>query len=577
MNSPTETRVTIKKLDAKKQIAYGEVYVPYVPDSQGDFMTPEEIERVAHNFLKKGDMTAIDTEHNLLRNGSAVVESFVARANDPDFASGAWVLGVHIPDKSHWAKAERGEIGGFSMYGTGRRQQRVVEIEIPDDGVLFGKTAATSGNGAHEHMYALDFDDKGNFLGGETDEVNGHKHLIKKGTVTEAGPDGHRHRFSFVENLVKGCSGMTKEQKKWKAIRENKARMKKGDFPGHPFRGNQYTDGGVGDSGQVFRERVSVNAPGGSEWDSSYDAAGSRDGVYAANVGAGQFASRYNPKWKNPEKDTPLVMRAVLQGVFGEHKKEPTEDQVQSFTDYVVARYNQEKGFASKVRGRGDSGRDFLRALAADMFSPHLRKGDFPGHPFRGNQYTDGAGGATDPNGRTLDDHIRAGNAWSGKYDAFHNESQKKLLARDRREREDFLDYLHNTIIPDTIESGRTETARDLKTLAKVIETGKLPRNSGFSTVMDFVGFLRDTLIPDLKEMGSTGYVKDFTEGLKHISRRGVLKEDMTAADMPEPVPQQDEKTCKQCQTPKACRKAGRCLISDEGKETEEEVEDEED
>lgn len=230
MTTPSESRVTIKKLDARRQIAYGEVYIPYVPDSQGDFMTPEEIERVAHNFLKKGAVAAIDTEHNLTRNGSTVVESFIAREGDTDFVPGSWVLGVHIPDKEIWEKTERGDIGGFSMYGTGRRQQRLVEIDIPDDGVLIGKTAAVSGNGAHDHLYALDFDDKGRFLGGETNEVNGHTHMIKKGTVTEPGPDGHRHRFSFLENLVKGCSGMTAEQKKWKAIRENKKRMKKGDM-----------------------------------------------------------------------------------------------------------------------------------------------------------------------------------------------------------------------------------------------------------------------------------------------------------------------------------------------------------
>jgi hypothetical protein len=235
MNAPNEVRVAIVKRDAKKQIVYGEVYVPYVPDSQGDFMTPDEIERVAHEFLKKGDTTAIDTEHNLTRSGSAVVESFVARSGDPDFTAGAWVLGVHIPDKDHWAKAERGEIGGFSMYGTGRRVQRVVEVDIPDDGVLFGKTADSHGDGAHSHEYALDFDANGAFLGGETDEVNGHSHVIRKGTVTEPGPDGHRHRFSFIENLSKGCSGRGAWRKK--------RGVNKGDYPGHPFRGNQYVDG----------------------------------------------------------------------------------------------------------------------------------------------------------------------------------------------------------------------------------------------------------------------------------------------------------------------------------------------
>jgi hypothetical protein len=228
-----ETRVKITKRDAAKQIVYGEVYVPYVPDSQGDFMTPEEIERVAHTFLKRGRVDCVDTEHNLVKNGSGVVESFIARPGDPDFTAGAWVLGVHIPDKEAWAKAESGEIGGFSMYGSGRRQQRLVEIEVPDDGVLFGKTEATGGQRAHTHVYALDFDAKGNFLGGETSEDNGHTHVIRKGTVTEPGPDGHRHRFSFVDTLAKGCGPLSAEQKGWQKKRKSlrKDDMSAADLP----------------------------------------------------------------------------------------------------------------------------------------------------------------------------------------------------------------------------------------------------------------------------------------------------------------------------------------------------------
>ena len=203
MTTPTEVRIAISKRDAAKQIVYGAVYVPYVPDSQGDYMTPEEIEKVAHRFLKSGRVDCVDTEHNLVKNGAAMVESFIARDGDPDFpVPGTWAVGVHIPDKAEWAKAESGEIGGFSMYGTGRRVPRMVEIEVPDDGVLFGKTEASTGTAPHTHIYALDFDAKGNFLGGETDEINGHSHLIKKGTVTETGlidgkDDGVAARYVF--------------------------------------------------------------------------------------------------------------------------------------------------------------------------------------------------------------------------------------------------------------------------------------------------------------------------------------------------------------------------------------------
>lgn len=213
-----ETRISFSKFEQDKQVAYGEVYVPYVPDSQGDYMTPEEIERVAHNFLRNGKLDSIDTEHNLKKNGARVIESFIAREGDSDFAAGSWVLGVHIPDTETWKMVKSGDISGFSMYGTGRRKQQVVEIEVPDDGVLFGKTADYED---HHHMYALDFDEKGNFLGGETDTVNGHTHTITKGTVTDAHA-GHRHRFSFMETLSKGCGELSDAQKEWKKKRKKK-------------------------------------------------------------------------------------------------------------------------------------------------------------------------------------------------------------------------------------------------------------------------------------------------------------------------------------------------------------------
>jgi len=429
MNTPNETRVTICKLDAKRQIAFGAVYQPYVPDSQGDFMTPEEIERVAHNFLKKGAVEAIDTEHNLVRNGSVVVESFISREGDPDFpVPGSWVLGVHIPDKAHWAKAESGEIGGFSMYGTGRRVQRVVEIEVPDDGVLFGKTEASMGQGAHEHVYALDFNDKGGFLGGETDEVNGHTHLIKKGTVTEPGPDGHRHRFNFVDTLAKGCGPLSEEQKGWQ--KKRKALRKHAD---------------------------------------------------------------------HDQKD-------------------------------------------------------------------------------HGN-WADG----TDQVGRTLNDHIRSGNAWSGIHDAFHDTSRKELEAREgkplpaRRGRKDYVNL-----------EGRQRTHSDFA--------------SGKAYVFQHGDGEQVFFLPQVKLKNGNWKGRKLNEGAGGRSRgksvqdifeppgRSILrwyeladdetpvhlrKDDMTAEDMPEPVAEQKEVRCKKCQTPKACGKAGRCLISYEADEDEDDEESE--
>lgn len=188
--------VNIKKTDDDKQIAYGEVYIPMIPDSQGDFMTGEEIEKMAHEFMKDGLLRGVDTEHDLADNGSVVVESFIVRKNDPDFVEGSWVAAVWVPDEI-WPLVKSGELGGFSMYGKGERIPTYITIEVPDDGIVKGETDEMED---HTHIFALRFDEAGTFLGGETNQVDGHFHKITKGTVTEDAED-HRHRFSFVEAL----------------------------------------------------------------------------------------------------------------------------------------------------------------------------------------------------------------------------------------------------------------------------------------------------------------------------------------------------------------------------------------
>ena len=54
MQTKTENIVAFKKSDAKKQIVFGEVYVPDRKDTDGNFMTAETIEDMAHDFLVNG-------------------------------------------------------------------------------------------------------------------------------------------------------------------------------------------------------------------------------------------------------------------------------------------------------------------------------------------------------------------------------------------------------------------------------------------------------------------------------------------------------------------------------------------
>lgn len=183
----------IRKTDDELQIVYGEVYAPNVPDAHGEFMTPVEVRKMAHEFMRKRILDRIDTNHDNEVNGSTVVESFIAREDDTIYLPESWVIGMHVPDAEMWAAIKSGEINGFSIEALVQMKQKVVEIEIPD--VIEGRTAKTED---HDHRFEVRFDDEGNFIGGATSVENGHHHEIRRGTVTEA-HDGHTHRYSFAE------------------------------------------------------------------------------------------------------------------------------------------------------------------------------------------------------------------------------------------------------------------------------------------------------------------------------------------------------------------------------------------
>lgn len=190
--------MNVLKVDEELQVVYGEVYAPDVPDSQGDFMSAENIRKMAHKFLENLRQMQIDTNHNNLAIKATVVESFIAREGDSVFIPGSWVVGVHVEDPDIWAGIKDGTFNGFSFEGAVRGQVVELEMEIPEH--VLGETDTAQD---HSHKFKVSYDKNGNFLGGETDEVAGHTHRIVKGTVTEEAL-GHTHRFSVVEAFING-------------------------------------------------------------------------------------------------------------------------------------------------------------------------------------------------------------------------------------------------------------------------------------------------------------------------------------------------------------------------------------
>ncbi len=126
----TEQIVEFKKSDEAKQIVYGEVYKPDTRDTDGNWMTRETIEKMAHGFMENLRNNQIDKEHTGAKDKGAVVESFIVRKGDPDFTEGSWVVGVHVADNGIWEQIVKGELTGFSIEGTG---QLIEESDVKNE------------------------------------------------------------------------------------------------------------------------------------------------------------------------------------------------------------------------------------------------------------------------------------------------------------------------------------------------------------------------------------------------------------------------------------------------------------
>lgn len=190
-------QLRVKRTDDELRILYAEAYAPVViPDADGDVMTAEEIRAMAYRWMIRGDMSCVDTQHDRERNGSYVVESFIAREDDTIFIPGSWVVGIHVVDVSLWEQVKAGDYKGLSLDFMFEYENVEYEIEIPE--VVEGMTEEAEG---HRHKFYARFDNDGRFIGGYTDVVNGHMHQILRGTATEPSEDGHTHVFDYAQLL----------------------------------------------------------------------------------------------------------------------------------------------------------------------------------------------------------------------------------------------------------------------------------------------------------------------------------------------------------------------------------------
>jgi len=125
-------RGTILKQYNDQQIVEGAVLIPDEPDHDGDVISKEKIEKVAHEWMLK--YRNIDLQHSL--NSVALpIESYILRedktvksveGDEMLLPEGTWMMSVKVEGKDTWDAVKRGELNGFSIMGVPKQEVNTV-------------------------------------------------------------------------------------------------------------------------------------------------------------------------------------------------------------------------------------------------------------------------------------------------------------------------------------------------------------------------------------------------------------------------------------------------------------------
>ena len=122
-----ELSAPIVMKNEEKRIVYGPVLVPGEKDYDGETVTSEKIEEVAHEFMKS--FGHIDVQHTL-KNVAVPVESYLMPVDVElpglkglvAVPKGSWMMGAYVEDDTTWQEAKDGKRTGFSIMGVPKAQ-----------------------------------------------------------------------------------------------------------------------------------------------------------------------------------------------------------------------------------------------------------------------------------------------------------------------------------------------------------------------------------------------------------------------------------------------------------------------
>jgi hypothetical protein len=187
-----------------EQVVLCELLIPDVPNCFGDVYTKDAIREFCYTYAKTGFEIDINHDHVDVQGQDAiVVESFIARAGDPNFIEGSWVIGMKILSDELWQRVLNGEINGYSYEAEVFFTDMVFQ-NLRDRQVV-GTTEPHPIDG-HTHTFLVILDPFNRPVSGATGETNGHSHRILTHTVTakaisldSAGEHNHRYQVIKVE------------------------------------------------------------------------------------------------------------------------------------------------------------------------------------------------------------------------------------------------------------------------------------------------------------------------------------------------------------------------------------------
>jgi hypothetical protein len=116
--------VDLFKMDEEQRLVYGVVLVPDIEDLQGDICSKEAIQEAAHDYLVNSRL--VKAQHRSATDAD-VVECYIAPCDIPIgkgiAPAGSWIMVTKINSGAMWEAIKKGDITGYSIGGTGTREE----------------------------------------------------------------------------------------------------------------------------------------------------------------------------------------------------------------------------------------------------------------------------------------------------------------------------------------------------------------------------------------------------------------------------------------------------------------------